>query len=236
MSRKRATEYERMTSQLREEQTRYQQEAASRLQQLQVTLESAERQALAGLDDATLERLRADGDPEYGIQLAERMRREQALKEARAAAVTEAQRLQQEQQAQRAQALMAYREKAMQTLLDTQEFREWRDPSKYDAGSQRLSQHAQQVLGFTEQDLANLYDPRVVRMMEHSRLYTESQSKATAARKQVVKVGKKVAKPGASNTKARQRGSELETARKRLKSSGKVEDAVGLLQARRRNR
>lgn len=229
---KRAAELEQLKSEAVAEQSRHNELIEARVLELQATLQAAERQSMVGLEDATLERMKAEGDPDYGTALAERMRKEQQLREVRASAVAQVERLREEREQQQTAYMDRLKVAERQALLDTPGFESWRDPKAYDENSQRVVQYALSQ-GFTEQDVNQIVNSKVVALLEKARLYDESKKAGAVARKQVIKVGQKVAKPGATQSKARTRSTELDGARKALRKSGHINDAVGLLRAKR---
>lgn len=88
-----------------------------------------------------------------------------------------------------------------------------------------------QASGFTDDEISNAYDHRLVVMARKARLYDESQKSADAVKKKVLKLAKKTLKPGARQTKAEQQHDANRGLRAKLKKSGNVNDAAALIRA-----
>lgn len=92
---------------------------------------------------------------------------------------------------------------------------------------QRLRSYLQGQ-GFSEQEVANAADHRLILMAEKARLWDESQAAAAPLKKRVVKVAK-AGKPGARQSKAEQQHDATRELRTRLRKSGHVDDAAALI-------
>ena len=83
--------------------------------------------------------------------------------------------------------------------------------------------------GFTDQEIGGASDHRLLLMARDAMRWRQSASKADAAKKKVVKIGKKVIKPGARQSRDEQRKDAQAPLRAKLKKSGHINDAVALL-------
>lgn len=109
---------------------------------------------------------------------------------------------------------------------------EWRDEEKWTKARQQLREYGKKV-GYTEQELANAYDPRSLLVLEKARKYDALMANRPQPQKQQ---GPKPIK-GGSAASSPQRSTDMSRMRQRLKSSGHVNDAAalfGLIDSRRK--
>jgi hypothetical protein len=97
---------------------------------------------------------------------------------------------------------------------------------KLDRGA--LTKYLTEGIGFTPQEVGQVYDHRLVVMAEKARLYDEQQRQSEAAVKQVKKAPK-APMPGKQSSPAKVKRSELQKVRARLKQTGKTRDAADYL-------
>lgn len=83
--------------------------------------------------------------------------------------------------------------------------------------------------GFSDEDIGNAFDHRLLLMARDAMLWRESGSKADAAKKKVLKIGTKVIKPGARVSRDQQRQDARKPLRDKLRKSGHLNDAAALL-------
>ena len=86
--------------------------------------------------------------------------------------------------------------------------------------------------GYSSDEVNSAYDHRAILMARKAMLWDKSQKAAGAAKKRVVKIGSKVLKPGAKQTKAQQEQDAESEIRARLRKTGDPEDAALLIQRR----
>lgn len=114
---------------------------------------------------------------------------------------------------------------------------EWREPEAFTQNMQSLANVAKSY-GFTDADVAAIVDHRMFLLLDDLRNAkgTADTVKAgmTAANKKVVQAVKKL-QPGAKPDPKNQGTKAIAETRDRLKKTGSVQDAVALLQARRRS-
>jgi len=82
--------------------------------------------------------------------------------------------------------------------------------------------------GFTDTELANVYDPRFVKLLADAAAYRKLQSAKPEINKRVATVPKSV-KPGAQQTNQARKQEAFKESYGRLKKSGKVEDAASVI-------
>ena len=82
--------------------------------------------------------------------------------------------------------------------------------------------------GFSEEELGGIVDARQVQVLNDARKWRELQTQKAAAQEKV-KTARPVAKPGVK--KAPSNRSQIQEQRKRLKQTGSIDDAIGLLLA-----
>lgn len=135
------------------------------------------------------------------------------------------QQQQQEQQQQIGQILETERQELLRSLP------EWANEETATAERSALSQYLRSS-GFNHDEVNSVADHRLVLMARKAMLYDKEMAGASAAKKRVVKIGKKTVSPGTTRGKQTARDDRNVALRKALKSSGKVEDAAALIRAR----
>jgi len=172
----------------------------------------------SGEDLATLKETDPIG---YAVKVAEQAEREKQLNAVRA----ERQRLAQQQQAEQGERLKAHLAAEAQKLAEA--IPEMSDPVKGQAIRTDIRSYAQK-LGFSEQELAQVYDSRAVTALYKAMQYDKLVSNKGEASKKVSQAPKML-KPGTSTPEARQT-QEVKNMRGRLKKSGRAKDAAALFE------
>ena len=154
----------------------------------------------------------------YAVKMAEQMQRKEQL----AAVQAEQQRLAQMRQAEQQQALQAHLAQEAQKL--SQFIPEFSQPEKADQVRADIRNYAKQI-GFTDQELANVYDSRAVlalwKAAQYDKLVSQGPKKVTQAPAVLKSGAAKVASPETESYKAE---------RNRLRKSGKARDAASLFE------
>jgi len=99
---------------------------------------------------------------------------------------------------------------------------EWKDAKKAQAEKEKIASFASS-LGYSDEELAQIYDYRAVVALRKAALYDEMMSKAKS-QSEKVKDSPKTQRPG--NLQPVTRAKEFASAREQLKSRGKVDDFV----------
>ena len=172
----------------------------------------------SGEDLATLKETDPIG---YAVKVAEQSEREKQLNAVRA----EQQRLAQQQQAEQSERLKAHLAAEAQKLAEA--IPELSDPAKGQAIRTDIRNYAQK-LGFSEQELAQVYDSRAVTALYKAMQYDKLVSNKGEASKKVSQAPKML-KPGTSTPEARV-SQEVKNMRGRLKKSGRARDAAALFE------
>jgi hypothetical protein len=140
-----------------------------------------------------------------------------------AASAAEFQRLQHlqsvEQQKQIAQIVEQGRQKLPELVP------EWKDAKRWEADRAKILQYGQKV-GYSQEELAQAYDPRAVAVMYKAMRYDEMVSKTP---RPVVNRGPKSAPAGSANSTPRTT-SELTKAKQRLAATGRQQDAAAIFE------
>jgi hypothetical protein len=113
-----------------------------------------------------------------------------------------------------------------------QQFKEWADPEKMQASTRQIRDFGVKQ-GFTAEELAQVYDPRYVVILEKARRYDALQANRPKPNKSE---GPRPMRAG-SNVSNPQRGNDVSRMQMRLKASGSVNDAAalfGLMDSRRK--
>jgi hypothetical protein len=157
----------------------------------------------------------------YAVKVAEQAEREKQLSAVRA----EQQRIAQQQQSEQQERLKSYLAQEAQKLAEA--IPEMNDPARGQAIRTDIRNFAQK-LGYSEQELSQVYDSRAVTALYKAMQYDKLMSgKGDATKK--VQQAPKMLKPGTSTPEARQ-SQEVKQLRGRLKKSGRAKDAASLFE------
>lgn len=199
----------------------------------QLTAIRAEREQYAQLLGALSEQVKAAAEPQidwdrlYQEDPIEYVRQREVMRENRekaAAIQAEQQRLAEISQQEQMQKLQAHKAKESQALLEA--IPTWKDPAKAKAEKAMLIEFGQKM-GFTPQELGNIYDHRVVLALRKAALYDQMQAKRQGI-KPVTNNGPKPAKPGAAGRVSQM--SDAVRAKQRLAKTGRVDDAASAIE------
>lgn len=103
---------------------------------------------------------------------------------------------------------------------------DWKDPEKAKSGKKELSDYLMSDYGFKPEEISQLYDHRVVDIINKARLYDKQSVKTEVAKKKVATLPK-LLKPSAKPSDPR--AESLKVAMKKLNESGRIEDAAQLI-------
>jgi hypothetical protein len=109
---------------------------------------------------------------------------------------------------------------------------EWKDPEV--AKTERSALHSYLVAqGFAVEEVEQVVDHRAVLLARKARLYDEAvaQAKETAAKKKVVRIGKKTLRAGTAPSKQDTADDKLAGLRKALRTDGSIDAAAALIDA-----
>ncbi len=193
----------------------------------------AEREQYAQLLGALSEQVKAAAEPQidwdrlYREDPIEYVRQREVMRDnkERAAAIdAEQQRLFQIAQEEQVKQLQTVKVKESRALLEA--VPSWKDPAKAKAEKTMLIEFGQKM-GFTPQELGNIYDHRVVLALRKAALYDQMQAKRQVI-KPVTNNGPRPAKPGAAGRVSQM--SDSVRAKQRLAKTGRVEDAASAIE------
>lgn len=153
----------------------------------------------------------------YAVKVAEMSQREKQLAQVRAEQQRIAEQQKQEQQQQLGNVIQAEARKLAEAIP------EYADPQKGEAIRRELREFGTKA-GFSEQELANVYDSRAVLTLWKAMQYDKLQSSKPAITKKVADAPK-VIKSGVSQPRDSQ-SDELRKLKARAKQSGRVADAA----------
>ncbi len=192
----------------------------------------AEREQYAQLLGALSEQVKVAAEPQidwdrlYREDPIEYVRQREVMrenKEKAAAIQAEQQRLAEIAQQEQMQRFQAVKAKEAQALIEA--IPSWKDPAKAKAEKAMLVEFGQKM-GFTPQELGNIFDHRVVLALRKAALYDQMQAKRQGI-KPVTNNGPKPAKPGAAGRVSQM--SDSVRAKQRLAKTGRVEDAASAI-------
>lgn len=193
----------------------------------------AEREQYAQLLSALSEQVKTAAEPQidwdrlYQEDPIEYVRQREVMRENRekaAAIQAEQARLAQLSQQEQMQQLQALKAKESEKLVEA--LPAWKDPAKAKAEKAMLVEFGQKM-GFTPQELGNIFDHRVVLALRKAALYDQMQAKRQGI-KPVTNNGPKPAKPGAAGRVSQM--SESVRANQRLAKTGRVDDAASAIE------
>lgn len=216
----RQADYTRKTQKLAEERRRIQEEYESAAQErvrYAAALEALERQLVGSEPD--WEALRAHDPARFAEEFTAYQRRQQAL----AAIRKEQEALQQLATLQQQSALQRRVEEERELLVAA--IPEWVDKERAEKERSELVEYGRK-LGFTDEELDQIYDHRAVLLLRKAWLYDQAREKAEAAKTTKAKAPK-TAQPGGSQV----RGSRVKDARERLAKTGSLEDAAAVFES-----
>ena len=219
----RTQDYTRKTQQIAE--VRKQVEAETQA----VRAERAQYAQLLGALQAQLQATepQIDLDRLYQEDPIEWVRQKEVLRERQEKAMaiqSEQQRLAQLQQAEQQRATEEFLLQQKEALLSA--LPEWKDPKKAKAEKALVVESAK-AAGFTEDDLKNVYDHRLVLLLRKAGLYDQMMSKRQGI-KPVVSNGPRPAKPGAAGRVSTT--TESTRAKQRLAKTGRIDDAASAIE------
>lgn len=136
-----------------------------------------------------------------------------------AAANYELSRLQGLQQQEHARNLAEVVAKGRERMFDLNPA--WKDAKVWETDRASIVRYAQEVAGYSAEEVSQAYDPRAIVTLNKARLYDELMK---AKPRPVVRQGPRVASAGASNEA--NVATRLNAAQQRLAKSGRVEDAA----------
>ena len=219
----RTQDYTRKTQQIAEVRKQVEQETqavraereqyAQLLGALQAQLQSSEPQV-------DLERLYHE-DPIEWVRQKEIMRERQ---EKLGAIQSEQQRLFQVSQYEQQRAMEAQLASQQEALLAA--LPDWKDPKKAKAEKALVIESAK-AAGFTDEDLKNVYDHRLVLLLRKAAMFDQMVSKRQGI-KPVVNNGPRTAKPGAAGRVSTT--TESTRAKQRLAKTGRIDDAASAIE------
>jgi hypothetical protein len=186
-------------------------------QRLQVIEQMLQQQS--GTEDLT--QLRENDPIGYALAVADRSEKEKQIYAIRA----ERQRVQQEQAQQQSQVLQSHVQQEQQKLVDL--IPEFKDEAKAEVIRRDIRVYAKSI-GFSDQELSQVYDSRAVTALYKSMMYDKLVAGKSGTLKKVQSAPKTL-RPGTSNPKS----SDQEAQKKdfeRLRQSGNKKDAAKLFE------
>jgi hypothetical protein len=173
-------------------------------------------------DNENLAELKESDPIGYAIKVAERSEKEKQLQAVQA----ERQRIAQQQQAEQQEQLKGH------LALEAQKLKEWipefRDEAKADLARKEIKAYAKSI-GFSDQELANVYDARAVQTLFKAMQYEKLMKGKGVATKKVTEAPKTL-KAGAAQPQGSSEQEAIKKQFQKLKQSGKKQDAAKLFE------
>ncbi len=225
-----ASELESKRAAMEAAQSQAQARIQEQLTQTGALLNAAERQLLSDYQSVDWNELKAVDPGEWAARRQDFLERRNAIETAKAEALAEVKRMQDEQSSQLAEKRKEVLTKEAAALVAA--VPEWRDETKARAEQAQLVEYLVSK-GFDPADVGSVADHRVVVLARKAMLFDKMQSDGGAAKKKLVKVAKRTIKPGAADSKAHQAQEREAQLKARLAKTGREEDAFALLKYRR---
>lgn len=173
-------------------------------------------------DNENLSELRESDPIGYAIRVAERAEKDKQLQAVQA----ERQRIATQQQAEQQEQLKGH------LAVEAQKLKEWipefRDEAKADMARKDIKAYAKSI-GFSDQELANVYDARAVQTLYKAMQYEKLMKGKSVATKKVNDAPKTL-KSGASQPQGSSEQEAMKKQFQKLKQSGKKQDAAKLFE------
>jgi hypothetical protein len=173
-------------------------------------------------DNENLSELRESDPIGYAIRVAERAEKDKQLQAVQA----ERQRIATQQQAEQQEQLKGH------LAVEVQKLKEWipefRDEAKADMARKDIKAYAKSI-GFSDQELANVYDARAVQTLYKAMQYEKLMKGKSVATKKVNEAPKTL-KAGASQPQGTSEQEAYKKQYQKLKQSGKKQDAAKLFE------
>lgn len=173
-------------------------------------------------DNENLSELKESDPIGYAIKVAERAEREKQLQAVQA----EKQRIAQQQQAEQQEQLKAHLAQEAQKLKEW--IPEFKDEVKADIARKEIKAYAKSI-GFTDQELANVYDARAVQTLYKAMQYEKLMKGKSVATKKVSEAPKTL-RSGAAQPQGTSEQEAVKKQFQKLKQSGNKRDAAKLFE------
>jgi hypothetical protein len=160
-------------------------------------------------------------DPIEWVRQKEVMRENQAKSQAIQSEKQRLAEISQQEQAQQMQSFLAQQQEELLKVLP-----DWKDPNKAKKEKELLIDFGQKA-GFSTDELKNIFDHRVVKVLRNAALYEQMMGKRQSI-KPVTNNGPRPAKPGAAGRISTT--SESTRAKQRLAKTGRVNDAASAIE------
>ena len=173
-------------------------------------------------DNENLSELKESDPIGYAIKVAERSEREKQLQAVQA----EKQRIAQQQSQEQQEQLKSHLAQEAQKLKEW--IPEFRDEAKADLARKEIRSYAKSI-GFSDQELANVYDARAVQTLYKAMQYEKLMKGKGVATKKVSEAPKTL-KAGAAQPQGSSEQEAMKKQFQKLKQSGKKQDAAKLFE------
>lgn len=214
-------------------QTALEAEWRGKVQDAAATLQVAETNLNADFNSVDWNALRETDPAEWSAKRQQFAERNAQLQQAKREIAERWQQHEAQTQESQQQQLAEHLETERQLLMRA--LPEWADEATAEKERSDLSNYLMKS-GFASNEVSSVSDHRLVVMARKAMLYDQQVRTADAAKKRVIKIGKKSPKPGARISQAEQQQDAIRPLREKFRKSGRIEDGVALLEARRQQR
>ena len=222
----RQADYSRKTAAVAEERKQVhamaQQIQTERAQYAQLLTALQQQMAQEAQREPNWEKLYAEDPLEYVRQKDLHRERQERLQ----AATVEQQRVTALMQQQQSQELRRVVQEGRETLVEA--IPAWKDQSRWEADRVKLRTYAVEKLGYSEEEVSQVFDPRAVLALYRSMRHDEIMAKRPAPNPQT---GPKPMRAGSPQTAPARRTGEITRQKQRLAKTGNVKDAAKLFES-----
>ena len=205
----------------------FEQQVEQQAYQSQRYIQAAQEELTQEFNSINWDRLRAEAPEQYAVRRQDFIERNGRLTQLQSEVTQEYQQQQQQLNEQRNAQLGQYLQREQEKLFEV--VPEWRNEEAAQAEKSRVSEYLQSS-GYTTEEIGKAYDHRAIVLARKAMLWDESQKKADVAKKRILKIGKKVLKPGPATNKQDQRAERERELRKQLGGRrGSVDAAAELI-------
>ncbi len=192
----------------------------------QSLIQTAEKALLGDIESTDWPSLLDEDPGKYAAQRQVLMERQSLLKDAKEQVVQMQQAAQREHAQKQQEEIDSLKAKEQAALLEA--FPKWENAEVAAAEWAEMAQTAIDV-GFKPGEVENILDHRAYRLLKLAAEGAKAMQKTDVAKKRVLKIGKKILKPGAKAAKEDAAQDHVRSLRAKLKKSGNPKDALELI-------
>lgn len=218
--------------QARKEAEQSQSQYKTMLGQATALVDSLEKATLSRFQNVQWEDLRQSDPDEWAAKRVELQQAEQQIQQVKNHVSQQIQQYNQRLAAEQQESMQALLAKEREALIKA-----WPEMGNDKREAEEASLvNELKARGFSEQEISGATDHRLLLMARDAMRYRQSAEKADVAKKKVIKIGKKVVKPGSAASKEQANQDRFASLREKARKTGSTQDAAALISAVRQQR